>query len=263
MMKLKLLHFYSRLFGRAAFFKFNHFLYSCSLRGMGVFNFYDEKLSARSEQNFLHDYLSKIDAPVVFDVGANVGNYSNKILKVNPRAIIYAFEPHPTTFNSLVKNVNADAFHSYNVGVGNENGNLELFDYRDEDGSSHASLFKNVIQEIHNKEAISHVVKVITLQEFIEQNNISKIDLLKIDTEGNELNVLKGLGRTTCKPKAIQFEFNEMNIISKASFKDFWDLLPDYRFFRILPNGELLSIPNYVASDCEIYIYQNIVALLK
>jgi FkbM family methyltransferase len=262
MIKLKLINIYSRLFGRKLFFKFNHFIYSCSLRGLGVFNYYDEKISSESELNFLKKYLCSIKNPVVFDVGANIGNYSKKILQVNANAIIHVFEPHPTTFKKLTENINKTSCFSNNVGVGHEKGSLELFDYLDEDGSSHASLYKNVIQEIHKKEAISHLVPIITLSDYIKTNNILTIDLLKIDTEGNEFNVLKGLGNE-CKPKAIQFEFNEMNIISKVSFKDFWDLLPDYSFFRILPNGELLRIENYIAADCEIYTYQNIVAKLK
>ena len=95
--------------------------------------------------------------------------------------------------------------------------------------------------------------------------NVQVIDLLKIDTEGNEFNVLLG-----CKEflknrqvKAIHFEFNEMNIVSKVSFKDFWDLLSDYNFYRILPGGGLLPIKNYSPIMCEIYAFQNIVAILK
>jgi len=262
MIKVALLNFYSRLFGRKVFYKLNHFLYSCSLRGMGVFNVYDESISTTSETNFLREFLRNRQTPIIFDVGANVGNYAKKIFSVNRSAVVYAFEPHPATYKRLVENIVNQSFYPNNVGVGAEDGELELFDYLDEDGSSHASLFKNVIQEIHNKEAISHLVRVITLKDFIESNNIKTIDLLKIDTEGNEFNVLKGLGKDF-KPKAMQFEFNEMNIISKVSFKDFWDLLPDYNFYRILPNGDLLRIEHYIASECEIYTYQNIVTILK
>lgn len=54
-----------------------------------------------------------------------------------------------------------------------------------------------------------------------------------------------------------------MNIVSKVSFKDFWDYLKEYEFYRILPGGELLKIKNYSPIGCEIYAFQNIVALLK
>ena len=65
------------------------------------------------------------------------------------------------------------------------------------------------------------------------------------------------------KIKALHIEFNEMNIISKVSFKDFWDLLFNYKIFRILPGGGLLPIKNYSPIMCEIYAFQNLVAILK
>lgn len=53
-----------------------------------------------------------------------------------------------------------------------------------------------------------------------------------------------------------------LNLMNKSSFKDFWDLLEGYKLHRVLPNGRLLRIEKYVATDCEIYAYQNIVAIL-
>jgi hypothetical protein len=103
------------------------------------------------------------------------------------------------------------------------------------------------------------------LDDVIDQESISDLDLLKIDTEGNEYSVLKGaidsIGKN--KIKAIHFEFNEMNIFSGVTFKMFWDLLAQYDFYRILPDGNLVNIKNYSPIHCEIYAYQNIVCLLK
>lgn len=89
--------------------------------------------------------------------------------------------------------------------------------------------------------------------------------MLKIDTEGNEFKVLLGCLEALKEKRinAIHIEFNEMNIVSKVSFKDFWDLLSDYNFYRILPGGGLLPIKNYSPIMCEIYAFQNIVAILK
>jgi len=65
------------------------------------------------------------------------------------------------------------------------------------------------------------------------------------------------------KIKAIHFEFNEMNIISKISFKNFWDLLIGFEFYRMLPGGNLIRLKKYSPLSCEIYAFQNIVAILK
>jgi hypothetical protein len=65
------------------------------------------------------------------------------------------------------------------------------------------------------------------------------------------------------KINAVQFEFNEMNIISRSTFKDFWDLLNGFDFYRLLPAGKLLPIKKYSPAICEIYAYQNIIAIKR
>jgi len=255
---------YAYVFARRVFYKMNCFLYSLSLRGMGVLNYQNDFLTG--EKAWLASYLSKKVAPVVIDVGANIGDYSCAVFKVNPKSTVVAFEPHPKTYKKLAENIKEENFTSYNLGLSDELTLMKLYDYADRDGSSHASLYKNVIKELHHGgEPISHSVEVVRLDSFLEKEKIEFIDLLKIDTEGNELKVLKGAGRLLKqnKIKAIHFEFNEMNIESKTSFKDFWGLLNNYQLYRILPRGELIEICNYRPIFCEIYAFQNIVAILK
>jgi hypothetical protein len=54
-----------------------------------------------------------------------------------------------------------------------------------------------------------------------------------------------------------------MNIISKKSFKDFWDLLENYEIYRILFDGSLMKLREYSPINCELYAYQNIIAIQK
>jgi len=254
---------YAILFAKPIFRKWNKFLYHLSLRGLGVLNYRTEKL--RGEYDWINSYLKNTKSPFVIDVGANVGNYTNDIININKTSSLVAIEPHPATFLKLKSNVLSKNVVLYNYAIGNTEGELELFDYAQKDGSSHASLYKDVISDLHKGEVISHNVKVKTLDSILEKNT-KTIDLLKIDTEGNEFNVLLGAKQLLDKNtiRAIHLEFNEMNIISKTSFKDFWDLLSDkFTFNRILPNGKLLPIYNYSPIDCEIYHYQNIVCLQK
>ena len=68
---------------------------------------------------------------------------------------------------------------------------------------------------------------------FCIKNNIDKIDLLKLDTEGSEYEVLLG-GRKMLlnnKIKTIFFEFNEMNVFSRVFFRDFYKLLKNYKIY--------------------------------
>ena len=254
---------YGYLFANSFFVKMNVLLYHLGLRGLGILNFQSEYL--QGESLWLNKFLRNKTRPIIFDVGANIGNYSKYIFKANSRATVYAFEPHPNTYKKLINKVKNQNFYPINSGVGSENKKLELFDYEDNDGSEHASLYKNVISDLHKGTPVSHIVDILTVDDFITKNNISKIDLLKIDTEGNEFNVLKGAEKALQekKIKALHIEFNEMNIISKVSFKDFWDLLFNYKIFRILPGGGVLPIKNYSPIMCEIYAFQNLVAILK
>ena len=253
---------YRLVFARKCFYKLNKLLYHCSLSGLGILNYESNHLSG--EGKFLSSYLrGKINC-IVFDVGANIGNYSAAIFKINPSATIYAFEPHPRTFQKLIVNIKNSNFYPHNFAVGHEVGVLSLYDYEDNNGSSHASLFKDVIETIHKARSVEHKVSVITLDAFMKSRSIDMIDLLKIDTEGNELNVIRGILKYLShgKVKAIHFEFNEMNVSSRTYFKDFWDILPNYDFYRMLPDG-LAEIKSYSPVFCEIFAYQNIVAILQ
>lgn len=257
---------YPYIFAKPIFAKFNKFLYHVSLKGLGILNFEGKYLSG--EEQWVKSYLDEKNSPIVLDVGANIGNYSLNLFKIAPNSRVYAFEPHPVTYAKLTENMkgfSSGIFKSYNLGVGQEDGEFELFDYVDNSGSEHASLYKEVISDLHKGEVVSCKVRVISLEDFLINESIKEVDLLKIDTEGNEYRVLLGVGSflTEKKIKAIHIEFNEMNIVSGVTFKNFWDLLTDYNIYRLLPGGKLLPIDHYNPIMCEVYAFQNIVAILK
>ena len=259
---MSIIRLYRFLFARKLFFRWNRLLYRCSLSGLGVLNYENGKVSG--EERFLKDLLYRGRKEVIVDVGANVGNYSRKVLEINPAATVYAFEPHPKNFSRLISNIKDASFFAVNAGVGGNDNVMTLYDYADRDGSSHASLYKDVIEGIHKQKSVEHKVRVVTLDSFFSDKQIDRIDLLKIDTEGNELDVLNG-AENLLKRKiinAIHFEFNEMNAVSRTFFRDFFRRLTDYDFYRLLPDG-MLEIKDYSPIFCEIFAYQNIVAILK
>ncbi|WP_237743590.1 FkbM family methyltransferase [Pleurocapsa sp. PCC 7319] len=224
---------------------------------------YNRKING--ENLFLQKLLGSSDKYLVIDVGANVGEYSNKVKSISKSVTIYAFEPHPITFKKLQAAASKYNYIAVNLGCSNIQGDSKLFDYQENcDGSTHASLYKNVIEKFHSSSSVYWDIKLTTIDHFVDKNNIRKINLLKIDTEGNELNVLIG-AKKSIEEKVIDiihFEFNKMNITSRVFFKDFYEQLPEYSFYRMLPDG-LVKLEAYNPLFCEIFAYQNIVAIHK
>lgn len=243
-------------------------IFMASLHGIGLLNY--ESFEVSGEQYFLDNYLGKISNPVVVDVGANTGGYSAACHECNKSAQIYALEPHPISFKELKKNAQGKKIFAFNYGISNESGKKTLYDRTDlsSGGTAHASLYQNVIEGIHGVTSAAFESDFITLDNFISSAQIKKIDLLKIDTEGHELSVLKSAVKALRSGNimAIQFEFNEMNIESRIFMKDFFNILPEYNFFRLLPDGciPLGNINTYRNPlTYELFAMQNIVAIRK
>lgn len=236
----------------------NKFLFMLSLRGLGILNFQGKETG---ETWFIKKYVASDENIVVFDVGANVGNFSREIKRYCRNAKIFAFEPHPFNFRKLL---NVGGIHQYNLALGSREIDLDLFDYNGElDGSTHASLYKDVIESIHHAESTPHKVKCIRMDDFCDKSGVDVIHFLKIDTEGNEYDVLLGAKRMIDENriKVIQIEFNEMNVVSRVFMRDFFNLLDKYNLYRLLPTG-LLPL-NYSPLGCEIFAYQNIIAISR
>lgn len=253
---------YRFLFARKFSYKFNRFVYNLALRGLGILNC--EAGRVTGEDWFLRNYLSGKENATVFDIGANVGVYSQTVMEIEPSTRLYAFEPNPEAFSKLKEMSERYGFTAFNFGCGNKQGKRKLYDYADLNGSPHASLYREVIEEMHGSKSSDQMVEIVRLDDLVSQLNLDQVDLLKVDTEGHELDVLKGF-KTFIKGgkvKAISFEFNEMNVASRTFFKDFYDFLVDYNLFRVLPRG-LMPIERYRPVLCEIFAYQNIVALLR
>src|SRR5271166_3137622 len=210
-------------------------------------------------QNVLSKYSCNKSLRII-DVGANIGDYTQELLNYYPNADIIAFEPHPIAFLKIAERFakKCDRVSTYNLALGSKNGEFTLYDYEANSDNSHSSFYPEVIEEIHRGKLTKNTVQVVALDDFCQQHAIERIDLLKIDTEGHELEVLRGARDLLTKGciKLIQFEFNEMNVYSRAFLRDFYEMLNGYRLFR-LAEDRLLSLGDY-DTRYEIFKFQNI-----
>jgi FkbM family methyltransferase len=254
---------YRKVFARKKLYGLNKALYNLLVKSLGINNFESDDLSG--EKNLLEVILSKYENPVIFDVGANVGNYSNSIKSLSPKSVLYSFEPHPKTFEVLNECSKKYGYFAFNLALGKEKSILKLYDYEKEvAGTEHASMFIETFENHYKEKVTSFDVNVHTLDEFVKEKGVSKINLLKIDTEGNDFNVLLG-SKESLKNEIIDiihFEFNSMNVYSRVFFRDFFELLESYNLYRLLPKT-FIHIEKYEPIHCEIFAYQNIVAVRK
>src|ERR1700722_299514 len=126
----------------------------------------------------------------VFDVGANHGDWTAKVLEMNPGAVVHCFEICPPTFQKLSKNLatrNAQIILN-SFGLSDIATEIEIKYSPDDDGKT--SMF-DVLLPLKVEVAKA---KVITGKEYCAGKSIQSFDFLKIDVEGAEHLVLKGFG---------------------------------------------------------------------
>lgn len=120
----------------------------------------------------------------VFDVGANIGDFSARFRRYFPEAVIHAFEPVSSNFSILREETEGiPGLEIHQLAVSNSCGRREIFLH---DGPALHSL------ERPSAGGRSEWVDTVTLDEFCRESGIKIVDFLKIDTEGHELSVLKG-----------------------------------------------------------------------
>ena len=122
---------------------------------------------------------------------------------------------------------------------------------------------KATLSETGAGSALQEEVPLKTLDTLVKELGITKIDFIKIDTEGHELAVFKGMQQvlTSLAPKYIQFEFNHVHLYSNTSLYQLAQLLPEYELYRLLPRGWLHIDPEKQSSN--IYMFSNIIAKRK
>ncbi|TMM57542.1 FkbM family methyltransferase [Maribacter algarum] len=126
---------------------------------------------------------------IFFDVGANVGEYVDHIQKFFPNAEISCFEPISTTFEILKSHVQNQNVNCYQIGLGSENTEMEIS--IDQNSRSDMNSLVNVVRS-DNPDLVSETIQIRTLDDFCSEHSVTSIDYLKIDTEGFDLEVLKG-----------------------------------------------------------------------
>ncbi len=136
-----------------------------------------------------------------FDIGANAGFYSLALNAYFPGIGGIAFEPIPTTYSTLLKNLRINDItnvQALNIGLGDKKGELVFYTYPSQSGSS--SMARNV----DTNDTLEVRCGVSVLDDFCDEKKASA-DFIKCDVEGAELFVFKGAERMLARDKPIVF----------------------------------------------------------
>ena len=217
-------------------------------------------MKTNGEVSFLNKNVKKFNT--IFDVGANIGDWSMFANKLNCNAKIYAFEPFRESFNILNnKKFLNNNVHCNLLALSNEVGKVNLFYNTNE--SSLNSLYRRESSDCNLADKTE--VDVDTIDNFCFNNNIQDIDFLKIDVEGNELKTILGATRMILdeKIKIIQFEYGGTYISSRTLLKDIFNFFTNknYTIYKIYSKN-IKRIEKY-DENLETFQYSNFLAILN
>lgn len=228
-------------------------LYKDSLLSQFIFFSFEE-----DEILFLRRFLKQGNC--FFDIGANVGLFSLHAAPiVGGKGTIYSFEPTPETFDRFIKNIELNDFNNItpeNVGLSTTSGEM-MFNTASNGYDAWNSFAK--LNELGLAKQIE--VKVVSLDEYILQNKINKIDLVKLDVEGWEYNVLKGAVQLLSGSNSPTFmvEFTEENAFAAGYYcGEIYDFMVSFGYKWYSYNGETNTlIPQQKKLH---YPYENLIA---
>lgn len=197
---------------------------------------------------------------VVIDVGANRGDFTQAILAAadaaDVRVVVYACEPNPSAVPHLVARFAEEPrVRMVRAAVSDFEGTAALFD------STAASELASLVKRDRHRKEDPPQVAVTTLAALFALHGIERIDFLKLDIEGSELEALRGLD-DRLRPtiiRAMLFEYGGTTLDAGHRLRDFYDLLTSrgYHVAKLFP--EWIEVRSYQAQWDNFY-YSNWVA---
>lgn len=208
-----------------------------------------------NEKKFLVNRFNKKEITVI-DIGANVGSFLDFIQKHLKIKKIFAFEPSVTAYKILKKNYQNDNITLENFALSNSNNIKKFFEY---DLNSQSSFYKITNKKNpFNKINKIYKIKTIKLDDYFK-NQKKRIDICKIDIQGEELNVLRGM-KKLLKKKLINLIKLEITIRNdygnnKSQFVEIVNYLKKFNYNLITIskikffNNEIMFMDAYFMQD--------------
>jgi len=219
-----------------------------------IVNSFGYKISKNKKNKFKNfDLIIKkilnFNKITIIDIGANKGQTIERFKKIFNKPKIYAFEPTKNLTKLLDKKyANDQNVKIFNQAVGDKNGKTTFFNYSNNELNS---LYQ--IKDPNFKRFNKTKCDLISLDRFCIENKIENIDILKIDTQGNEKKILEGAKKSL--KKGI-FQIIELEIIL-GEYYDIKNSFFDIEKNLIRNNYKLLAIDRLINFYSNKYMYFN------
>jgi len=240
----------------------NHQLYHFCKRYVDFYSGENnQNMLTNGELRFMRQVLPQCN--VVFDVGANIGDWTALALRINPQLTIHCFEPGWATYQHLLAREFPSSVTCNDLGLGSRAEQRTLYVF--EDGAGINSLYRRSGLESFGltTQRYEEAVQLATLDEYCRKLDIQTIDYLKVDVEGHELEVFEGATHMLENGQImrIQFEYGGACIDARVLLKDLFESLQKfgYTLHKIYPR-ELRRVEQY-DQRFENFQYQNWVAI--
>jgi FkbM family methyltransferase len=200
---------------------------------------------------------------VLFDVGANVGQFAREARRELPAAAIHCFEPHPRSFEKLLQSGADGLMHPHCLALSDKVDEVVLYEYSTEGEGSHLnSLVPNArFPERFGYKSSPIKVLSTTIDEFCAGQNIGRIDFLKIDVEGAELLVLKGAA-DMLKHGNISAVYTEFNDIESAPGTTGGSLVPIAHYLGEFGLRYACTYTDFLLHDKQLHVCANALFVL-
>lgn len=189
--------------------------------------------------------------PTILDVGSHRGEWCLQAINAIPKANIFAFEIIPEIRRELIAAVAGTVISPVLAGLSSRNGEIQVTFNKTHPSTN--SVVPNSDSPFFSTSEIETIVcKVITGDDFCTDMGVTKIDFLKIDTEGHEFEVLRGFEKslhTLRAPRVIQFEYGGTSRNARVMLSDIYELLEPFGYSvgRIFPRN--VAFKSYHGSD--------------
>lgn len=204
------------------------------------------------------DRLSKIFGTTVnvfFDIGANTGQTAAAALKNFPAAEVYAFEPHEPSFLALKNGISNPRCKPFNLALSDKSGQASFFAY------GNTALCNSLVEDSQYAAHSHHPAKVVTvecetLDNFCKTQGVERIDVLKVDTEGHDLAVLRGAEKVLNEHR-VRFLYIEFNTMQPKEGTTGGALMPISAVLEPLGFRFVASYPELMLTEGDFFVTSN------